>query len=571
MKRHRTLFYTLGCLTLLAVSCSKDFEKVPVEQITMDYVFDTGDSLGRNAKYFLNRVYEQLPQMHNRVGGDFLAAATDDAVTSVSGTPDVLRLSTGAFTSSAFPGTENVWGRDYAGIRDATTFINNIGVVPTKEKISNGLSLKYVWRSEARFLRAFFYFDLLKRYGGVPLVGDQVRQLGEDVELPRNTFAECVEYIVGECDAIKDSLRTYPVDNPAANSHVVTKGAVLALKARVLLYAASPLFNGGNIDAVNPLTGYTDVQSNRWQRAADAAREIINLNAYTLLPNFKEVFTVQNNSEIIFMRQGNSGTSIESSNGPVGYASANASGRTSPTQELVDAFPMKNGKSITQGGSGYNASDPYKDRDPRFYNTILYNGARWLSTDLETFEGGRSKPGGVSQQTKTSYYLRKFMGDFENSTSYSNTNHDYIHFRYAEVLLNLAEAVNESAGPTPEVYDAMMQLRKRAGINAGTDNMYGLEAGLTAAAMRAAIQNERRIELAFEEHRYWDVRRWKIAEAVYNVPLHGMQINKSSSGRTTYTVVPVQVDKFVAPKMYLYPIPYDEVVKNRNMKQNPGW
>lgn len=571
MKKHCHIFFALTVLTVLAASCKKDFEKIPVEQVTIDYVFDKGDSLGRNAKYFLNRVYDQLPELYNRVGGDFLDAASDDAITSAAGSPDVFRLATGAYTSSAFPGGEHAWNRNYAGIRDATTFINNIEVVPTKEKISNGLSLKYVWKSEARFLRAFFYFELLKRYGGVPLMGNHVRQLGEAVEMPRNTFAECVEYIVSECDAIKDSLRTYPVDNPAANSHVVTKGAALALKARVLLYAASPVFNGGNIDPANTLTGYTAYQQDRWKRAADAARDVMNLNSYGLLQNFREVFTTQNNREILFMRQGNSGTGVESTNGPVGYSSANASGRTSPTQELVDAFPMNNGKLISEAGSGYKPSNPYTNRDPRFYNTILYNGARWLSTDLETFEGGRSKPGGVNQQTKTSYYLRKFMGAFENATSYSNTHHDYIHFRYAEILLNLAEAQNEFAGPGNEVYAAIIEVRKRAGIEAGADNIYGLKANMSKEEMRAIIRNERRVELAFEDHRFWDLRRWKIAEEVYDRPLHGMQINRSSSGNISYNTVTVLTPNFIAPKMYLYPIPYDEVVKNDNMKQNPGW
>jgi hypothetical protein len=421
------------------------------------------------------------------------------------------------------------------------------------------------------------YFELVKRYGGVPLVGNKVGLLGDDVQLPRSSFKDCIDYIVNECDQIKDSLRTAAQTKATGDYQAVTTGACLAFKSRVLLYAASPLFNGGNIAPGNQLTGYTDNDANRWKLAADAAKELIDRNEYALVPAlFSDIFITvdgmgsKTNKEVIFVREDGQGTGIEVNNGPVGYSPGTANGRTSPTQELVDAFPMSNGTDITANGSGYNVSDPYSNRDPRLGMTIFFNGHAWLNTSVETFDGGRSHPGTLNVETRTGYYMRKFMGPFEATNNFSNVYHDYILFRYAEVLLNYAEAQNEFAGPSDEVYQVLKDLRKRAGINAGPDNMYGLKTGLSKEEMRKVVQNERRIELAFEEHRYWDIRRWKIAESVVNAPLHGMNIIKGSSGRMTFTVNEVFTPVF-KPRQYLYPIPYDEVVKNSNMVQNPGW
>lgn len=211
----------------------------------------------------------------------------------------------------------------------------------------------------------------------------------------------------------------------------------------------------------------------------------------------------------------------------------------------------------------------YANRDPRLDKTILHNGSQWLNSTLETFQEGANNPIGATQKTKTSYYMRKFMGPFENQTNYFDVRHNWISFRYAEVLLNFAEASNEYAGPSAEVYQVIKDLRERAGIEAGDDGMYGLNTGMSTLEMRKIIQNERRIELAFEEHRFWDIRRWKIAEEVFSKPLNGLIIIKSA-GIMNANLVPVFSDSFEV-KRYLYPIPYSEVIKNGNMVQNPGW
>lgn len=564
------------------VSCNKTYESVPLgQQVTPDLAFDPRDSLGKSAmSYLLNTYLMSLPNGHNRIDNNYLDAASDDAVTSVAaGLPAVQAMATGAYTATNTNGDDD-WARNYSAIRNATVFIVNINTVPMLEKLPNGQSGRSAYRSEARFLRAWLYFELMKRYGGVPLLGDTIRQLTDNAQLPRNTFEQCVNYIVSECDNIKDSLRTAAMVNGSTYGRI-TKGAAMALKAEALLFAASPLYNGGNIDNGNPLTGYASYDLNRWKLAADAAKDIIDGGEYKLMPVFKDIFTTQaapvgTNTETIFWVQVSANIDVERNNAPVGFTSAGGKGLTSPTQNLVDAFPTDSGLAITDPASGYNPTQPYDHRDPRLHQTVFHNGSLWLNRPVETFDGGLDKPGGSVQQTRTGYYMRKFMGPFESvpasPPNYSNTVHDFIYYRYAGVLLAYAEASNEFSGPSADVYNALYALRQRAGINPGPDNTYGLKQGMTQEEMRAAIRNERRIELAFEEHRYWDLRRWKIAGDVYNTaPLQGMDIQLSSSGQLFYNPINVLQARFRDPQMYFYPIPYNEVVRNPQMKQNPLW
>ena len=568
----------------------KKTETFPVQNVSAIYIFDPRDSAGANAQKYLFGIYYILPDGVDRVGGDYLDAASDDAV-SPSANSQCQILSSGGYSSISLPAGEDLWSNVvtnglgntplsytsmWSGIRYANNFINNIPIVPVKGSV-NGVSNRYVWQSEARFLRAQFYFELIKRFGGVPLIGNKVFEISDDLSLPRNNFADCVNYIVSECDAIKDSLLTVPLANNAQDSYRATKGAALALKAHVLLYAASPLYNDPAGANSNPLLGYTDYSAARWQAAANAAQAVIALNAYQLDTVYKNVFLNQNSPEIIFRRTNDFGTTIETNNGPIGYPSAMGNGRTDPTQDLVDSYPMANGLAITDPTSGYDPNNPYTNRDPRLAANVLTNGATWLSTSLQTYEGGVSKPNSGVQQTLTGYYMHKFMGPDESGTQFTKHLEDWISLRYGEILLDYAEAQNEVAGPNSTAtggsytpYTALEALRKRAGIAQGTNGLYGLTAGMTQAQMRTAIQNERRIEMAFEEQRYFDIRRWKIAETVMNQPRMGVSIN-NSNGNLTYNYVPVFTTKFVAPKMYYYPIPYAEVLKNPNMKQNPGW
>jgi hypothetical protein len=547
---------------LAITGCKKTWEDVPLEQFTEEYVWDVNDSLGTKARGFLADLYRNLPGGYNRIGSDLLDAASDDAISSATGNTEVQKIASSGFTSLTNP--EDNWNNAYNTIRKATIFLNNFDRVPLNTLLADGRSAKPAWRGEARFLRAFAYFELLKRYGGVPVMGDWVRQVNDDVSVARSSFEETVNYIVSECNKAADSLYIDPIEDSKLG--YVTKGAALALKARTLLYAASPLFNGGNIEAGNPLTGYTDHKAERWKRAADAARELIDYGKFTLEDQFKNIFIVPNSREVIFSRVQGPNQDVEKNNGPVGYAAAVSLGRTSPAQELIDAFPMSNGLPIEDPSSGYDDAFPYANRDPRLTFTIFYNGSQWMNRAVQTFEGGLDKPNTSVQQTRSGYYMRKFMGNFENENNLANTSHNFAFFRYGEVLLNYAEALNEYEGPVQEVYDAIAAIRRRAGLNP-----YTLASGLTKEQMRTIIRNERRVELAFEEHRFFDIRRWKIAEQVMNAPLHGMRIDISSAGNRTYQRIQIQTTRFNAPAMYLYPIQYDEVAKNPNMQQNPGW
>jgi len=580
----------LGLGLLFTFSACNDYEDVPIDNFTDEYIFSPTDSLGLKAKRYLTYIYDIIPEGHNRVSfnglfddGDYLDAATDNAITSVLEENDTYRLAVGRYTSSSLIGTEMYWGNFYRGIRRANNVINNIDIVPLKETFNGGIKLNRAWKAEARFLRAYFYFELMKRYGGVPLIGDKLYDLGEDIQLPRNTFAECVDFIVDELDAIKDSLRTIPIANVDIDGHAVTQEAAMALKSRVLLYAASPLFNGQTVDMGNELVGYADYKAERWQQAAQAAKWFIDTygpagqKKFELSSDFRDVFLELyggNAKEVIFFRQsgGNKGVGLEQKNAPVGYSGKNiARGRTSPTQNLVDAFPMLDGKKIDDPTSkySYSVSRMYNNRDPRLDFTVFHNGSAWLNGQLETFGGGRSNPNSNTQKTKTGYYMRKFLGKFEDKNEFSDVYHRWVMFRYAEIMLNYAEAQNEFAGPGNEVYQVIKDLRKRAGIEEGDDQMYGLKPNMNKEEMRGIIQNERRIELAFEEHRYWDIRRWKIAEEIYKKPLQGVVIVKNA---TTYDYNFINVlDAPFDPKRYLYPIPYTEVIKNENMIQNPKW
>lgn len=544
MKSVKNIITGLSLMVILA-SCSKSVETEPLERISEDLVFDNIDKNADYAKQFLNGTYLQLPDGYNRIVGAFLEAGTDDAVSSQDGSI-VEGFRTGLVSGQNVP--DNTWSRNYTGIRRANMFLSKIDVVPTTPE------LKIQWKAEARFLRAYFYFELVKRWGGVPLIGDKIFGLNDNVNLSRNTSDECYNYILSEIEAVKELL--LPAVVADQNIGRANKGAALALKSRVLLYRASPLLNPNG-----------DMQ--RWNDAANAAKDVMLLGNYTLGSDFIALFNSVKNSEIIFMKEQAQSKEVEVQNGPIGYFEGQ--GVTSPSQNLVNAFPMKNGKMPSESGSTYDPANPYSNRDPRFAATIFYNTSKWLNRPLETFDGGLDRPGGSRTQTKTGYYLRKFMGKFESSGVYSNQNHHVILFRYAEILLNYAEAVNEVNGPVKEVMDAITAIRKRAGITAGADSRYGINLLITKDQMRELIRNERRIEMAFEEQRFWDIRRWKTAEQVLNGPVKGMRIVKNPDATFSYTILDIAPSTFDASKNYLLPIPYAEIQTNPNMTQNPGY
>jgi hypothetical protein len=569
MKNTFTFLLILIFCGMAVISCRK-YEEEPKDWFTRELTFDSLDQNGIVAGYSLNNIYTYVPDGFNRIGGDFLDDAAGDAVPSRYNT--LVETYTKG-TVSAINNPDPYWGNSYYGIRRANIFLQSIDRVPVA-----ALTKQY-WKAEAKFLRALFYWELLKRYGGVPLLGDNVLALDANIALPRNTFAETVDYIVKECSAIKDSLRADPLST--SDFGRASKGAAVALKCRVLLYAASPLFNGGGVEqnaALRALTGYPTADPTRWQKVVDAVTEFNATGTYFKLVTsgtptaFTSVFINKMNSEIIFAKQVTNTSNLETQQSPVGYVVSNTRslGLTSPTQNLVDAFPMANGLGINEAGSGYSASNPYASRDPRLAATVFYHGISWLSRAVQVQNGGVDKPDNptiLPVETRTGYYLRKFLGNFGTGSAFSSQSHNFPLFRYAEIVLNHAEALNE----LNQVENAVTQiksLRARAGIAAGANTRYGIKAGITQDEMRDLIRNERRIELAFEEHRFWDIRRWKIAGQVLTTPLTGMQITNAAS--PVYQVIPVATPVFTN-RLYHMPIPYDEIIKNNQLIQNEGW
>lgn len=552
-------------LQIFIVSSCKKVETEPRDWIQADLVWDEKDKNATVAGFFLNSVYTYIPGGFNRIDGDYLDAAAGDAVPSRTNTT-IEYFNNGRISTLNNP--DPYWGNSYYGIRAANIFLANIDQVPMLD-----LTKQY-WKAEARFIRALMYFELLKRYGGAPLVGDKIFTLDDNLELPRNTFAECVNYIVSECDAIKDKLRLETGANYTTSDWGrIPKGAAIALKCRVYLYAASPLFNGGGVEAnanLKALTGYPTYDATRWQNVIAAAEELQALGYYQLQPTFINTFITNKNTEVILNKQGATNFNVETINAPSGYGSpAVSQGRTSPTEEFVKSFTMRNGLPITDPASGYVAATPYANRDLRLDNTVFYNGMTWLNRAVQTYEGGLDKPGGSIVQTRTGYYLRKFMANFATNTTYTNQYHNFVLFRYGEILLNYAEALNEMSR-TEDAVTQIKLLRARAGITAGANTRYGIPAGISQADMRTLIMNERRVELAFEEHRFWDVRRWKIAPTVLSGTLNGTKITRSATNVLTYETVPVSSITF-SNKLYHMPVPYSETTKNSKLLQNEGW
>lgn len=510
-------------------------------------------------------------------------------------------ISSGSWNGSFFNKMTNDYEYLYGRVRHANIFLNNIEDAPLST------NLKTRTKAEARFLRAYYYHYLLRYFGGVPLLGEEVYDSEDYGDIPgRNTFEECVEYVISELDAVATILPDHNDYLGTLDYGRVTRGAALALKSRILLMAASPLYNGGSNPVNEPnvpgsfatdpevlkLVAYPNFEASRWQRAMDAAKAVMDLNQYSLVIDnttqpgygFYSLFLNRVNPEYIFAMHLAPGKTLEER-----YLPRSRGGSQYyhyPAQELVDKFPMINGKPITDPTSGYDEGEnPYLNRDPRLGYTVMYNTSLWFLQSerglapLYTYVGA-PQDGivgvGSNASTQTGYYRRKGMDEQAARQGGSQNLGSLPLIRYAEILLNYAEAANE-VGQTQEAMTILKEIRERAGIQPGADNSFGLPTSPTQDAARLLIQNERAIELAFEEHRYWDIRRWKLGgEVLDGKPLTGMQITKVTGGNPgpdteyTYSRVPLRT-RYFKVESYIFPIPLAEVEINPGMLQNPGW
>lgn len=523
------------------------------------------------ARNFLNNAYSTLQMRYNLDNdGALLGSGSDEAVNSNQNS-NINTFNNGTWSPVRI--FDDVYSNMYSGIRKTNIFLVK---APTSAIIpSDGLTFAQDiarLRGEAFFLRAFFEFELVKRYGSMVLV-TKVLDSKDNLDVPRNSFDECVKQISLDCDSaiarLPEWTQSWTVGTDKSKFGRATQTAALALKSRLLLYAASPQYNPSGDPA-------------KWKQAADVSKILIDKNLHSLYSSYPNIFLwnisgAAYNNEVIFATSTSNDANVETNNAPVSYDGA--SGRTNPTQELVDAFEMKTtGRPITDPASGYNAAAPYANRDPRLGFAVMFNGSAFKSKTVDIFDGGKDGIGVNVNATKTGYYMRKFLAEAAvwNSSSNTNVRKPWVIFRYAEILLNYAEALNEAQGTAAmaEVLKSVNAIRTRAGVA-----MPALQTTNPTAAgyvipskeeLRKRIHNERRVEFCFEEQRFFDVRRWKEGESTFNKSVTGMLVTKTGATTFNYQRFTVENRIFTA-KNYLYPISRDELNKAPALQQNPGY
>lgn len=567
MKLHNILktVCLAGTLALLA-ACEDWLEIEPKDRFGDTTVWGSEE----NADMFLNDMYNQLPHLNNET--QCLDQYSDNSYVGAEWMNARTTIYTAALSPTSWlagPWDMWKWGRQnnsdakgqYERIRSCNLFINKVQ--------ESGFSEEYkkVRLAEARFLRAWFYHYLWMAYGGVPIITDVLdNNVDPDIFYPRQTAQKTFEFIDTELDQIKNDL---PARRSGADLGRASKGAILTLKGWVELFHASELRNPNH-----------DVK--RWENAAKTLKDVIKLGVFQLQPTIADLWTeaTNNNDEVIFdfqMSKQNGGRR-EGLFGPVFVKGVQSSwGNMQPTQELVDDYCMANGLPITDPASHYDETAPYKGREKRFYQSILYDGAIWQGEEIITRVGvGSPNEIDTSSEddvTNTGYYTRKTLDESVNGADnlqMSNGMANYIFFRYADVLLMYAEASLE-AGDKPTAIKYLDMVRTRG------DNMPSIEAtytkGITENQLREVLRRDRRIELAFEDKRFWDILRWKICDGekgVMNKPIGGMKIEDTNGdGVWEYNYHEVGKRTFV-PRMYYQPIPQYVLDKNPAIREQNG-
>lgn len=578
-------YLTIGLMaTTMLSSCADILDKKPLTEISDNDLWSDPALL----KAFVNSRYNQVGVN----GAESMQSSIVDEteLTWLRGceTHNFARLSPtdlGRMNGAWWGWDNRSWSTKWTNISNCNIFferVDNVGFTDETEKT------KLV--GQVRFIRAFEYWDLIARWGAMPIITKSfsINDREEIVGQKRNTYKECIDFLVSELDQAAKEL---PANWSGDDYGRATSVAALALKSRILLYAASPLMNE---DVKIPEVGYTTPEPDRWQKAAKAATEALdaaqtagyelyNLNGDPS-KNYQLIFmdNTAANKETLFARMGTSsadGESISSCdqyNNPNGYGGW---GGNCPLQELVDAYEVvKDGvASKFDWNNPEEKANPYANRDPRFYATILYDGAKWMTRNVETYfdvdnngtiiGGGKDTKFGNDSwnASPTGYNMKKFMDEGYALNSWNFCARNWIHLRMAELYLNKAEALYH-IGDEEGAREALKPVRQRAGMPAVT---------ATGADLLEAIKNERRIEFAFEEHRYFDVRRWKEAPKYFGSTVHAITIKKYPDGKKTYEVDKLRSDvggdRKWDDKMYWLPIPKSEMDKNPNLVQNPGY
>jgi hypothetical protein len=613
MKHFKFFIIIAGFIGL--ASCSKVLDKTDLSklepelvftdsalvQLNMDNLYDNNLPLwgGQNTGSVLSGVQSQLSEEGQATGNKFMEG------TMSYGTDEPKDYGTALNTNNTQPSTN--WGK----LRQINTFIKQMENSPLPDYTKR----KFI--SQAKFFRAFRYWDLIRIYGGVPLVLTPLDGVGQEARdsalLPRNKTSECIDQIVADLDYAISNLPGKWTAN--ADWGKITKGAAAAFKGRVLLYWASPMFNPSDL-------------TSRWQAAYDAnlaAKTILDANGFGLNANYKTMwFSEVNNPEAVMVTSYNTATGDQQKKNNGWDKSCrpqylNGSGSNQPTWELVRSYPMKDGKMPGDATGSFTYYDTlfYKNRDPRFDATIAYNGCTWPldgNTNLKVWTYYEtSTKSNEANASNTGFYCRKAVseGTFTfGDAQYSGT--DWMEIRYAEVLLNLAEAAVGigKLATVDEGYAGIVAVRKRAGITAGVNNLYGLNAGMSRAQLFDAISFERKIEFAFEGKRFWDLYRWKrmsdlqgwyrnrvriVLKTGTGIPTAAQLKDATSSnyrdvqnldvmmqnyfqtirnnnhdGSNSTTKLDTNPINFLAT-YYFFPIPMQAITNNPNLKQNTNW
>lgn len=558
MKLDKICLFILACL-------------IPAACADLNYTEETTRDEDWNFEYFgegiKNMVFDVYAQVYSNEfesnSAYFLAGATDEAQYALE-SGAVNNYVNGGWTP-ANPYSD-IWTKSYRAIAEACMFLEKLDKADISEwehnaQYENWIRQMEMFPYELRFLRAYFYFELFRAYGDVPLVTTTLTNAQAN-SISRTPADQIVQFIVDEVDEIAPHL---PVSyNMEAGTEIgrATRVAAYALKARTLLYAASPLFNTTN-------------DKTKWAKAAEACKYIIDnaqawglkLSSYGSLWGHDAFF----NQELIFGIGRNATNSFEMAHYPIGVE--NGSSGNCPTQSLVDQYEYQ-ADGVTfgernQGSIDLNTTNPYEGLDPRFALTVVKNGDEWPTNGsqkkvIETFAGGFNASPKYGA-TPTGYYLRKYVDGSCVTTADNQTTsrHTWIVFRLGEFYLNYAEAVFNATGSANDAAygmtanEAINVLRNRADIQMPEFTEDG-------ADWVKRYERERLVELAFENHRFWDVRRWKKGKEYFgNVQAADISADK--------ILVRTPLNRQWDDKYYFYPIPQSEVKKNPNLGQNPGW
>lgn len=552
----RLSFLTAICAMTALQGCSKFLDTCLDTNRTSETIKTERSSIW----YFANAFYTPINYGYSVIDNNLFASASDEAQ-QTSAASDVIYFNNGIINQNVNP-LSMYYNNYYEGIRAANYFLDFVADGKGEELLAQNrnlitdannykrdlASLKW-YIAEAHIARAYYYSELIKMYGGVPIVEQTMQQNG-GVMIPRSTYDEVVDYIVNEIDTWKGELAKDWTEFTEREGRF-TLGTALAIKSRTLLYAASPLHN-------------PEGDRSKWIKAAEAANEFLTCDEieYSLDPEYGKYFIGSNSlaspETIYVVRRGTSNT-LEVNNYPISTPGGKSG--VCPTENLVSAYEYIGTP---------NPTNPYANRDPRLEASIVTNNSMWNGRIIAQ-AAGETDDMAKANASRTGYYLKKFLTDGLNLTQGQTAQHNWVMFRYAEILLNYAEAVNEAFGPsvTPSGYvmtakDALLQVRNRASINLPSVDASTIE------SFRNAVKHERRVELAFEDHRYWDLLRWKDAMKVLNEPVTGVKITKSGD-EYRYDVVKV-ADRVFNQANYFLPFTRSEIENSKGtLEQNPNY